>query len=58
MAGPGNGQARQSERPSSILKGGKMRKKKETGSKDAVGGEDLMLRKTQMKMAYDITLLK
>ena len=58
MAGPGNGQARQSERPASILKGGKMRKKKETGSKDAVGGEDLKLRKTQMKMAYDITLLK
>ena len=36
----GNGQARPSERPSSILKGGKMRKKKETGNKDVAEGDD------------------
>ena len=40
------GQARQGERPSSILKGGKMRTRKETSNKDAVeGNKDLKLRK-------------
>ena len=46
------GQARQSERPSSILKGGKMRTRKETSNKDVVEGhKDLKLRKITKNLA-------